>query len=401
MATRTMSRGYHAAVHQRTLAGVETSAIGFGDFRLATADARNVTDIERTLHHALASNLTFIDVAEEDIAERMIGDAVRALRLRDTAMVATRVPALAMPAGPRDPLPERLPPGHVLQRVESSLRATRLDALPLVMLSLSTAWLTSRAWPELAGMCARLVREGKVLRWGARLDLAAADREGRLDEELGAAAVLRDPFCAISIAFSACDRRGLPLLEGTAKPAAPPKPKPRSSGLLVSLDDVADGDLLADPQLAALMGRVPSMPPAQPDEPVRSLPILAREPLAGGALAGTIGPGMKLALRDDRRALDDATLERIAVAVATLAQLVRDEPAAARSCEAAQAALGKRVEHLEAITLAELALRFVLDRGALALPRLHRREYVATALGAIVSPPLSSAVHERLIAVLA
>src|SRR5262249_59946658 len=65
----------------------------------------------------------------------------------------------------------------------------------------------------------------------------------------------------------------------------------------------------------------------------RKLAVLAREPLAGGALAGTLGPGAKLALRDDRRELD---LERIAVGVARLSRLVEREPPAARPTEAAK-----------------------------------------------------------------
>lgn len=331
----------------------------------------------------------------------MVGEAIRTLRLRDTTLVSTRVPALA--SARRDPLPDRLPLGHVQQRVEASLRATRLDALPLAMLSLSTAWLSSPAWPDLAGMLVKLTREGKVLRWGARLDLATAEREGRLDDELARAAALRDPFCVLSIAFSASDRRGLPLIDGLPMAApAPKQPKTKAAGLILSLDDIADDPLLADPALAALAGMIPTTPAPVSTEPVKTLPILAREPLAGGALAGILGPGMKLSPRDDRNALDTATRTKIAVAVARLAMLVREEPPAARSCEAAIGALeqGKRPDHVEARTLAELALRFVLDRGAIALPRLHRREYVTAALTAIASPPLSQSVHERMVAVL-
>lgn len=357
-----------------------------------------MTEIERTLHHALASNLSFLDVADEEIAERMAGEAVRGLRLRDSTLVATRVPLLA---GTR--FTDRLPVGHVQQRIEATLRATKLDALPLVMLPLSLPWLDSSAWADLAGTLARLTREGKVLRWGARLDLVAADRDGRLADELERAARLRDPFCAISIALSACDRRGLPLLEGIVmKAPVAKKPKPKSTGLLVSLDDVADDPMLDDPEIAALMGRIPATPVAGDAERVKSLPILAREPLAGGALGGTIGPGMKMSPRDDRRTLDDAMRTKIAIAIGTLAPLVRDLPPAAGSCEAARGAFeqGTRPEHVEARTIAELALRFVLDRGALALPRLHKKEYVTTALQAAAAPPLSAAVHERLIAVL-
>lgn len=401
---------YHRGVHQRTIGTLATSAVGIGEVRLATSDARGIppAELERTLHHALERGLTFVEVADEEAAERMCGDAIRTFRLRDTAIVATQIGALEARG---EPLSGRLPPRHVQERIEASLRATRLEVLPLAMLSLRTVWLRSHAWPELAGTLDRLVREGKVLQWGARLDLAAAEREDRLADELAAAAVLGAPFSAISIAFSACDRRGLPLVDGTiARPAAapppPPKPRPKPAGLILSLDDVADDPLLADPQLAAIAGLIPraSAPaPEQDAAPAKILPILAREPLAGGALAGTIGPGMKLAPRDDRHTLDDAAKQRIAIAVARLARLVRDEPPAARSCEAAQEILERssRPEDVEASSLAELALRFILDRGALPLPRLHRREHVATATTAIAAALLSSALHEQILGALA
>ncbi|HTR56190.1 MAG TPA: aldo/keto reductase [Kofleriaceae bacterium] len=104
---------------------------------------------------------------------------------------------------------------------------------------------------------------------------------------------------------------------------------------------------------------------------------LARRPLAGGALAGGIG--------------EERPPERIAVGAAKLAPYVKREPPAARSCDAARAQLERnpRIAHIECETLAELALRFVIDRGAIALPRLHRREHVAEAIAAASAPPLS------------
>lgn len=394
-------------MHQRTIGDVAVPAVGIGEVRVATADARGIprADLERAVTHALSHGVTFVDCADEEVAERLCGDAIRALRLRDTAIVATRVPISpsrpALETRTREPLLEALPPRYVQERIEASLRASRLETLPLAMLSLRTAWLHSPGWPDLAGTLMRLCREGKVMRWGARLDLVAAERDGRLADELSEAAALGDPFCAISIALSLCDRRGLPLLDGTvakAKPPAPPPPQPKpSSGLILSLDDVASDPLLADPQLAALAGLVPRSPPSEESVAVtKTLPILAREPLAGGALAGTMGPGQKLAPRDDRH-VDRAVLERVAVAVARLAVLVRDEPPAARSCEAALSIIERtKKTEVVATTIAELALRFVLDRGALALPRLHRNEHVASALAAIAAPPLSRSVHETI-----
>jgi threonine dehydratase len=84
--------------------------------------------------------------------------------------------------------------------------------------------------------------------------------------------------------------------------------------------------------------------------------------------------------------------EGIAVGAAKLAAFAKREPPAARSCEAAKAQLERNVrpDHLEAANVGELALRFVVDRGAIALPRLHRHAYVIEALAAMLAPPLAS-----------
>ena len=88
----------------------------------------------------------------------------------------------------------------------------------------------------------------------------------------------------------------------------------------------------------------------------------------------------------------------IAVGVAKLAAFVKETPPAARSCEAAKMQLENNVrpEHVECVTVPELALRAVLDRGAIAMPRLHRREQVVDALAAVIAPPLQRDVTEKL-----
>jgi aryl-alcohol dehydrogenase-like predicted oxidoreductase len=345
-------------VRQQRLGEQTVTRVGCGDVRLATAAARNVDarEVERAVHAALELGITLVEAADEEAAERLCGDAVRALRLRDRVVVACRVPELlARPGAPRrDLLPERLPPAHVQQRIEASLRATRLDALPLAQLPLRAAWRASPAWPELAGTCARLTREGKVLCWGALCDGADA-----ADAELAA-----EPWLAsISIPYSLCE--------------------PAADAVLA----------------ASISARAPS-PAGSPDALAIDKAILARRPLAGGALAGTLGPGAALPPSDDRRALDPAALERIAVLAAKLAPLVEREPPAARSCDAARAVLerGRRPPHVEARTAAELALRFVLDRGAIALPRLHRAEHVPEAIAAAAAAPLSPALLDHLAA---
>jgi aryl-alcohol dehydrogenase-like predicted oxidoreductase len=338
------------------------TAVGCGDVRLATATARNVDarEVERAMHAALERGLTLLEAADEEDAERLCGEAVRALRLRDQVIVACRVPELApRPGAPRrDVLPELLPVAYVQQRIEASLRATRLEVLPLAQLPLAPAWRASAAWPELAGTCTRLVREGKVLAWGALLG-EAADAEAAT----AVADFLDEPWlAALSVPYSLCERGAGELLARLANRAA----------------------------AAAAPGPVPRTSPG--------VAVLARRPLAGGALAGTLGPGVRLPQHDDRRALDNRALERIAVMAAQLAPLVAHEPAAARSCDPARAELerGVRPPDVEAQTAAELALRFVIDRGAVALPRLHRIEHLGEALAAAAAPPLSADLHARL-----
>jgi len=338
---------YHSRVRTRRLGDHTVTAIGGGDLCLATSASRGLAarDVERALHEAIEFGITLFDVAGDPDSERLAGESIRAQHARDRVVVATRVPILAeRPGAPRrDVLPERLPAAYVQGHVEASLRATRLEVLPLAQLPLRPAWLASPAWPELAGTCARLIHEGKVLAWGAMIDAPGDD---------AAPALAAEPwFAALSVVYHLGERGAEPLFAAAAK---------------------------------------------------RELPILARQPLAGGALAGRLGPGVRLPPRDDRHDLDDAALERIAVAIARLAQLVKREPPAARSCDAARRIMerpegARRLDHVECDDVAELALRFVIDRGAIALPRLHRREHLLPAIAAAAAPPLSADLVARIL----
>ena len=324
-------------------------------------------DVTRALHAAIEHGIDLVETAPEDDTERLVGDAIRAFRAHDRILVATRIPAIAERAGAptRDVLPERLPARYIQDRVEAALRATRLEVLPLAQLELRPSHRSSSAWPELVGTCARLVREGKVLAWGAFVDHVVAD-----DAPPAPPPSRGDEMFLI----------GVP----TRAPAAP-----------VANPD-ATARLLDEPWLASinapfnLCERAAETLIAPARE--KSIAILARRPLAGGALAGELGPGMKLKVADDRRTLDASTLERIAVGVARLAALTRREPPAARSCDAAKMQLERNVrpEAVEAQTVAELALRYVLDRGAIAMPRLHRADHVADALAVTAARPLAN-----------
>jgi aryl-alcohol dehydrogenase-like predicted oxidoreductase len=370
-------------VRQRSLAGREVTSIGCGDVSLAIAASRGVDsrEVERSLLHALELGLTVVDVHPEADAERLVGDALRTPRALDRVVVATTIPTLSSrPGAPqRDLLPERLPAGYVQERVEATLRATRFAALPLVQLPLRPAWRTSSAWPELAGTCARLVREGKVLAWGAVVEDVPA------------------------------------LVEAFAEPPPPPPPTTTPSSLIISLFDATTppepppapakkhAPLVDEPWLASLA--LPFNFCDRTAEPIfdaareHAKAILARRPLAGGALAGTLGPGMKLVPRDDRNAIDARTLDRIALTMAKLSQYVRTEPPAARSTDAARAFVerNRRRDEADSLTVAELALRFVLDRGAIALPRLHRHANVLDAFAAMSAPPLNPDLVARIL----
>ena len=333
-------------MRQRTLGDVTVTAVGLGDVSLVTADRRGLDarEVERAVTEAVELGITLVDVAPEEAAERGCGEVVRALRLRDRVVLATRVPLVSERFGVpiRDVLQDRLPALYVQERVEATLRATRLDALPFAQLPLQISWRGSTAWPELVGTCARLVREGKVMRWGAIVD--PAESTGRDGEPELAAQLASEPWLVgVQAPYNLCDRTAEPLLAS-------------------------------------------------------KLCILARHPLAGGALAGILGPGVRLAPRDDRNSLDAAALEQIAIGAAHLTALVRHEPAAARSCAAARTIVERmrRPAHVEALSAGELALRFVLDRGAIALPRLHRRAHLVDAISAALAPPLSPELVARL-----
>ncbi|CAN5913738.1 hypothetical protein BH11MYX2_BH11MYX2_35910 [soil metagenome] len=349
---------------------------------------------------AVELGLTLVDVhpGEAD-AERLAGEVIRALRARDRATLAVSVPAL----DGRDTPIERLPPRYIQAAVESALRTTKLDALPLVLLPLRPTWMKSKAWPEIVGTAARLVREGHVLAWGARLDaedtsfVAEDDRD---EEEREAEPDLSSPIAhltpllaepwlvALSVVFNACARTAGALIDAASAPLqfGPVAPSASAATPFAGSSLILSPFAITEPSASTAAPRI-----------TRQLAIFARQPLAGRALAGTLGPGVKLTHRDDRN-LDTATLERLALAVAGLARLVRTTPPAASSTAAARDLLGSlpRPESVTSFTLAELALRYVIDRGAIALPRLHRHEHVPEALMAATAEPLTPEIIEIL-----
>jgi len=325
--------------------GPSVAVVGCGDVSLARAARRGLdsSEVTRALHAAIEFGIGLIDIADDPDSVKLVGDAVRVLRARDRVVVATKVTPRTHGTW-ADALAQALPAHHVVERVDSALRASRLDAIGLAQLPLAPEFRDGTAWAELVGACAQLVRDGKVLRWGAIIDDV---------DDAAAAAKLADGdwLASAQVSFSACAR---------------------GAGALI--------DLLA----------------------ARGVAVIARRVIAGGALAGTIGPTVKLPLGDDRRALDDAELVRIAVGAAELAALVSHEPPAARSCTQARARLdtirARRPEVVECTTLADLALRYAIDRAGVtcALVRLHRHEHVLDAAAAAGAAPLSASLMRRL-----
>jgi aryl-alcohol dehydrogenase-like predicted oxidoreductase len=310
------------------------TVVGAGDVCLARSALRGVDrdEVGRTLSQLVELGGTLIECSAEVDAAALVGDLVRGLRARDRVATVVRVGAAA----------STLALARTVQAsVEASLRASRLDALPVAVIAPRAAWRDDTAWPELVGACARLVRDGKVMRWGAAIDVA--------DVAAGAAPWLAEPWLhALRVELSLCDRRMAAIADALGKDRA----------------------------------------------------VLVARPLAGGALAGALGPGVPLSPRDDRRAIDAAGLTRVSAGVAALAPFTRDVPAAARASEAGKQRLDGlvRVEPVECSDVAELALRWAIDRvpgGGIALPRLHRG-HVAAAVAAASAPPLSRDLLARL-----
>jgi myo-inositol catabolism protein IolS len=97
-------------------------------------------------------DLVVCDPFHERVIESIVGEVVKELRARDRAIVTTRATTIH---------PKAMQP-----QVEQSLRATRLEAIPLVLLDWDDRAFYDPTWLETRYALERLVRAGKVLRWG-------------------------------------------------------------------------------------------------------------------------------------------------------------------------------------------------------------------------------------------
>lgn len=357
MLTRTIARAGRTV----TVVGLGARGLGGGLRGLEPED------VARVVPAAIEMGCTLVDVSPAWADSlKVTGEAVRGLRARDRVCVACAVPplsaksslagaiaaatpssALIIPVSTKKPAglaaARAMPPGYVQKMVEDALRALRLDALPLAWLGgWRDAWLDEKVWPELLGTLMRLVREGKVLAWGV---VAPDDAPGDAVRAVG------EPWvAAVSTRYSLFDRTaGESLLPAAAK---------------------------------------------------AEVAVIAREPLARGALGGEIGPTVRFPPEDERRKWSEERLSSIVPDLARLAALVARTPPAASSTDDGRALLDrmKRGEDVTCATVAELALRYAIDTPGITAATVGLRtiEHLAIALGAADGAPLPARVREVL-----
>lgn len=179
------------------------------------------TEVARAIGLAIDLGVDVLDTAPYlGDSEQLCGQTLRQLGAWEKVLLATRVPpdrddlvdqelladdedegsGQGDGAVFRDPLPRLWPPAYLEDRLERSLRATKLGVIPLALLEgWRDSWLRSTAWPELAGAMVRMQRKGKVLRWGLSLPLSAVPHAVKiLDEPL--VSVVAAPYCLWSAA---------------------------------------------------------------------------------------------------------------------------------------------------------------------------------------------------------
>lgn len=340
MITRLISRADRTV----TVVGLGTRGLG-GGLRGIEPE-----DVARVVPAAIELGVTLLDVSPAWAESlKVVGEAVRGMRARDRVCVACAVPPLSakssLAGAIAGALPRRAriipsPPGYVQKTVEDALRALRADALPLAWLGgWRDAWLDERVWPELHGTLMRLVREGKVLAWGV---VAPDDAPG--DALRGVA----EPWvAAVSARYSLFDRAAAEALLPAAEKAG--------------------------------------------------VAVIAREPLARGALGGEIGPTVRFPPEDERRKWGEARLASIVPDLARLAALVTCTPPAASSTDDGRALLDgmRRGEDITCASVAELALRYVIDTPGVSAATVGVRTiaHLAAALGAGAGAPLPARIR--------
>jgi len=246
---------------------METRRFGRSGLTVAAAGVhaswreRDAGDGRRTLTTAmeLGVDVVLVDPAFDRAIEAIVGEVVRDLRLRDRAVVATRVPTAGAPD-------RSMHPRWIQHHVEASLRRTRLEVLPLAILDWDDRCFYDKTWPDTRAGLERLIREGKVQRFGL------APRDGlALDEaRLG---VSESIFDAAVMPYHLLARASVDAFLDTAKrhDAAVIATQPLSRGLL-------GGAWTRDTTFAPGDARTDAWPPARITEALTKVAKLA--PLA-------------------------------------------------------------------------------------------------------------------------
>ena len=178
-------------MHYRPLGktGLSVSEIGYGAWGIGGSGWIGAQEDEsvRALHRAIELGVNFIDTARGyGESERIVGRVVREHR-RDPLYVATKVPPKnrVWPAPDGADPAETFPGDHIRASLETSLRASGLDAFDVLQFHVwSDEWMGRGDWLE---TIADLKQEGKIRFFGVSVNDYQPDnalelvRSGRVD----------------------------------------------------------------------------------------------------------------------------------------------------------------------------------------------------------------------------
>ena len=152
--------------------GLSVSEIGYGAWGIGGSMWIGAQEDEsvRALHRAIELGVNFIDTARGyGESERIVGGVVRGYP-RDDLYVATKVPPKnrVWPARAGVDVSQTFPGGHIRESLETSLRASGLEAFDVLQFHVwSDEWLGRGDWLETV---ADLKKEGKIRLFGVSVN---------------------------------------------------------------------------------------------------------------------------------------------------------------------------------------------------------------------------------------